>query len=111
MTAGDITERLRVASGFALMSAARNTLREAADEIDRLRAELDKASNVMNDCIREHGEMRMMCANGRYLTDAEHAAIGLAIAVMNGRGCGTTAQTLERLAGRLDESTVTGGRK
>jgi hypothetical protein len=36
----DVTERLREASTFALMSAARETVVEAANEIDRLRSEV-----------------------------------------------------------------------
>jgi len=36
----DLTDRLREAAGYSLMDAARGTVREAADEIDRLRREI-----------------------------------------------------------------------
>ena len=71
----DVVDRLEEASGYALMSAARDTVLEAAAEIRSLRRALDEAVRTMNVCIREHGEMRMLCANGKYLTDAEREAV------------------------------------
>lgn len=106
----DICERLRRASGFALMSAARQTLRDAADEIERLRAEVDKAFATMNVCIREHSEMRMLCANGRYLTDAEVAALELARAALAGRGCHATADAVRAVADRYGAARVEGAK-
>jgi hypothetical protein len=99
----DISQRLRRASGFALMSAARETLREAADEIDRLRCELDKAAEVVAACVEDHGKMRMLCANGKYLTDAESHAVTLARAALIGRGCTITAETLQGILDRLSK--------
>lgn len=45
--------------------------------VRELEAELDKAVEMMNHCIREHGEMRMLCANGRYLTERERSLLGI----------------------------------
>lgn len=41
----DIVDRLREASHFALMDAARQTVIEAADEIERLRLQVQSWSN------------------------------------------------------------------
>lgn len=60
----DIVERLREASGYALMDAARGTVLEAADEIERLRAALDAAVRTLQTTLREHSHMRLTLLGG-----------------------------------------------
>lgn len=99
----DISARLRRASTFALMSAARETLREAADEIDRLRGELEKASAVVSSCVEDHAKMRLL-SHWRYLTGAEQDALALARAALIGRGCPITAETLQGISDRFTDT-------
>lgn len=60
----DVVERLREASHYALMDAARGTVLEAADEIERLRTALDAAVTTLQASIREHSHMRMTMLGG-----------------------------------------------
>lgn len=95
----DIVERLREASGYALMDNARVTVLEAAEEIERLRS---------HPCPYVTGEVTRYCTLTAFtLTDAEREAMERVIATLDGwklrpRDAGDAATMrglLERLGG------------
>jgi hypothetical protein len=72
----DLPDRLREASHFALMDAARSLVLEAADEIERLRAQQDVDGQSIGMLLEECQDLQDRCVNGEptgeWLSVAEH---------------------------------------
>jgi hypothetical protein len=66
----DLADRLRKAKGLDL-----DLKQEAADELDRLNELREQDGRAMGLLVEGYNKLKTLCADGKYLTDEERAAL------------------------------------
>lgn len=74
----DLVKRLRTWAFATDAVPASDLMDEAADEIARLRSLRDEDAATVSACVSDYQKCRDLCANGRYLTNEEGAALARA---------------------------------